>query len=367
MRRHHAGDFKPSFGRRAACSRRWASKLIVATGLCTAGCGVFAQCAPPVFGATGLCATGRPETGAYLGNQRQSSMLFMQSLHDRTGEFDNPDGKRNPFWLRTGGEGARSDSSDGQFHADSRGWFLQGGADIARWSLWGGGLHVGALGSYGSARTDASARGSPFEARGETSGYGLGAYATWYQNDQTRMGWYADFWGQYAWFDDKVDLQAIRRVDYKSHVAWASAEGGYAMRFAPTSDWVLEPQGQFAYVHNHSYNVTQSDGTVIEGAHRGGWMSRLGVRVRRSPIDNPGMGVRPFAAFNWWHDHSGDEVVFNNQVYSRDLFPSNRYEVAAGVDVAFGRGWAGWGNVGWQWGSQSYQAWSARAGMKYAW
>jgi autotransporter family porin len=41
--------------------------------------------------------------------------------------------------------------------------------------------------------------------------------------------------------------------------------------------------------------------------------------------------------------------------------------VAAGVDVAFSRGWAGWGNVGWQWGSQSYQAWSARAGMKYAW
>jgi len=56
-----------------------------------------------------------------------------------------------------------------------------------------------------------------------------------------------------------------------------------------------------------------------------------------------------------------------NQFSVRDMYPSNRYEVKAGVDVGFKQGWAGWGDVGWQWGNQSYQAWTVRGGMKYAW
>jgi len=28
---------------------------------------------------------------------------------------------------------------------------------------------------------------------------------------------------------------------------------------------------------------------------------------------------------------------------------------------------AAWGDLGMQWGQQSYQAWTVRAGMRYAW
>ena len=77
-----------------------------------------------------------------------------------------------------------------------------------------------------------------------------------------------------------------------------------------------------------------------------------------------GAVVRPFVTLNWWHDALGDEVVVNN-VSTRYLYPSDRFEFKAGVDARFQGGWMAWGNVGWQTGSQSYQAWTVQAGTRF--
>ena len=353
---------------------RACTPMAAAAALCAGSGGAFAQCSPAAAGATTLChpdasiaALARPQTGAYMGIQRMTSFAFVQSLQDRWG--DPLQLGLNNAWIRAGGQGMRSTSADGRFDTDSRGGVLQGGGDVAKWSLFGGAdrLHLGAMAGYASGRTDSSALGNPIQARGEFSGGGFGVYGTWYQNDRSRLGWYTDLWGQYAAFTNTVDTGLpFDRTGYDSHISMFSAEAGYAMPLGESGNWVLEPQGQIIYLHNHSYVALEPNGLAVKGSHRSAYTSRLGLRLRSNSAPDWGWGVRPYAAFNWWYDNTGEELVVN-QFSVRDMYPSNRYEVKAGVDVGFKQGWAGWGDVGWQWGNQSYQAWTVRGGMKYAW
>ncbi|MDM0113132.1 autotransporter outer membrane beta-barrel domain-containing protein [Variovorax sp. J22R133] len=357
-----------------ASSARLAARMAIAAAM-GSGCAAFAQCAPA--GCTPFNPFTRPETGALLGNQRLSGVLFVHGLDDRSGEPQwpapqGPDGARSrgQAWLRASGEGASSTSGSGHFDVDTKGWLLQGGADLATWSLFSTDrLHLGAIASVGGGRTDATALGNPVQAHGDTSGVGTGFYGTWFQNERTRLGWYTDLWWQYGWFDNKVDSAGLARMDYRSHVAMASAEAGYALPLMQGSSWVISPQAQIVYVHNHTYNFIESDGTEIDNAHRGGWMSRLGVRVMQTDSQQAGVGlrIRPYGALNWWYDaYLGDEVLLN-QNSTRDLWPSNRIELKGGVAVDFGRRWAGWADLGWQRGNQSYQAWAGRIGARYNW
>jgi len=357
------------------CFVRTGAQLAAVAALFVGNFGAFAQCTPAAVGATGLCPAGAslgafsgPRAGAYLGDQRLSNFVFAHSLQDRWGD-SSPDNPRT-VWFRGGGLGMGSTSAGGGLDTNSNAWMMQGGGDVAKFSLFGGTdrLHLGAMAGYAGTRTDAHVLGTPFSARGDTSGSGVGMYGTWYQNDRTRLGWYADVWGQYSKFSNQVQPGVPSGAGYDSQVGMLSAETGYAMRMGETSNWVIEPQGQIIYFRNRSsspYAAVDPAGTSVEGAH-GAFASRLGVRLRSVWTQDSGWRVRPYAAFNWWYDNAGAEIVVNP--YSvRDLYPGNRYELKAGVSVDISPGWAGWGDLGWQWGNQSYQAWTVRGGMKYAW
>jgi len=317
----------------------------------TAACGEASAQAP------------RPETGALLGAQRQSDLLFIHGLDDRGGPWD---AAGHGAWLRLGAGGMKSTSDSGLHGADSSTFLLQGGVDLPApraWDHW----RFGILGSYANADTDGSARGNPLIAKGKADGYGVGMTATWWQDPSTRLGWYGDVWGQFGWFDNQVTPPGLVRNDYKSHVGLASGEAGYALPLSP--DWTLTPQAQWIYVHNHAYTFFESDGTEVESAHRGGWTSRLGVRVSRRPqADLRGLQMQPYAAANWWHDAQlGDEVIYNGTTSIRDLYPNDRFELKGGLSIAGGRRWGAWVDVGWQTGNQSFRAWTAGGGARYAW
>lgn len=359
-----------------ARGRRVRSGLAFAA-VCIMGCQAWAQCLQPSLlspcqSALPVPLGARPETGAYFGNQHQSGVLFVHSLEDRQGGWgwqpqgSSPQSSKGPFDLRVGGYGDQTRSENGALDVDSKAALVQGTATLAHWSPFGGAdnMHIGAMFGYGATRSD-SQGATGFQSQGRTSGFSLGAFGTWYQNDQTRSGWYSDLWGQYAWFSNRVDTLFGERVDYDSHASILSAEGGYVMRWQDSA-WSLIPQGQLVYDHNHTYNVTQLDGLQVDGAHRGGWMSRLGVRTERESFGWGGAVLRPFAAVNWWHDALGDEVVTNN-VSTKSLYPADRFELKAGIDARLQRGWTAWGTLGWQTGKQSYQAWAVQAGTRFVW
>ncbi|MDM0078928.1 autotransporter outer membrane beta-barrel domain-containing protein [Variovorax sp. J2P1-59] len=75
--------------------------------------------------------------------------------------------------------------------------------------------------------------------------------------------------------------------------------------------------------------------------------------MHRTWVREDGRKLQPYLTLNWWHDDVDNSEAFN-QVVLGNLYPTNRYEVKLGVNADLGRGWAGWGNLGYQWGSQDY-------------
>ncbi len=325
----------------------------------------------------------RPEVGAYLSNQRQAAGMFVHSLHDRQGEpqwmetqqFDEPADKRRSGWLRVVGKDGSTGSRDGNFDVDTRSWLIQGGGDVASGPVFkdkgespGDRLHLGLMLGYGSATSDGSALGNPHQARGTAEGWSVGAYGTWYQNDADpqKLGWYADLWGTYGWFRNKVDGDELPEVKYDARALTLSGETGYAMRVRQDSDWIAEPQAQLVYLHYSEDDIAEPNGTTLSGSQGSGWISRLGVRLHRTWVSDNGRRTQPYLTLNWWHDNVDNDMRFN-QLQLGDLYPSNRYEVKAGVNAQLDKGWTGWANLGYQWGSQGYKNVTGRIGAKYTW
>lgn len=318
----------------------------------------------------------RPEVGAYLANQRLAAGFLVHSLHDRLGEpqwteqqtFENDEARRVAGWVRLVGKDIGSRTSNGTFDVQSTAWMLQMGGDVAQWSIFRGDdrLHVGGMIGYNWGSSTGRASGNPFKADSDVQGVNIGVYGTWFQNDQARLGWYTDLWAQFGWFTNHVNGELLPTASYNSKVLALSAETGYAWLPSFTRDWVIEPQGQIIYVHGYQGTFTEPTGTQVGGSDASGVITRLGVRMHRTWIDGKGYRYQPYVTLNWWHDSVDNQVALNG-VSMGDLYPSNRYEVKLGLDVQGRKGWTGWSNVGWQWGSQSYHAFIGRLGVKYTW
>ena len=316
----------------------------------------------------------RPEVAAYLANQRLAGQMFVQSMHDRTGEpqfiesqpFADADSKRKSVWLRTVGKWEGSHSRDGNFDVSTDLFLLQGGGDLAQRKLFSDTdrLHLGAMLGYGTADSTARADGNPYKAKGRVNGYSAGLYATWFQNDKTKLGAYVDTWFQYGWFNNRVQGSELPRVDYDSR-GWAvSAEAGYAFKLR--ENWMLEPQAQVIYVDTNTDSITEPNGTRIHRADSNGTLTRVGMRTFTTFDLGNQRKAQPFATVNWWHSNVDSSVSFN-QLPIGGLYPKDRYELKVGVHADFTKGWTGWVNASGSWGAQDYHQYAGRIGVKYTW
>jgi outer membrane autotransporter protein len=318
----------------------------------------------------------RPEVGAYLANQYAANSMFVHSLHDRLGEpqwFQTQGSElrdsRPSAWLRLVRKEGESTSRDGNFDADTDSSLIQAGGDIAHWSIGNeqGWVNVGGMLGYGSARADTSAAGNPARSRGDTDGWSVGAYGTWYQNDADGLGWYVDVWATYDWFENTVQGDTLPEVRYDSRSVTLSGETGFALRLGHSSKWTIEPQVQWIHIDYSEDNTIEVNGTRIDGNDGSGWISRLGVctyRTWKSSAVN--RQIQPNLTLNWWHDSIADALAFND-VALRGLYPKNRYEAKLGIKAKFDKGWSAWGNFGYQWGSQDYRETGFELGAKYSW
>ncbi|MFZ4286225.1 autotransporter outer membrane beta-barrel domain-containing protein [Variovorax sp. HJSM1_2] len=316
----------------------------------------------------------RPEVSAYLSTQRQAAGMFVHSLHDRLGEpqyiesqtFENQDDKRRSAWLRVVGKKGGATSKDGNFDVDTRSTLIQGGGDLAQWRTGDekGRYHLGGMIGYGNSTTDARAALNPAHSQGETDGWSVGLYGTWYQNDEEKLGWYTDVWGLYGWYKNSVRGDTLPEVKYNANTLSLSGEAGYAAKLR--NDWVVEPQAQIIYVKYNEDDVTEPNGTQVSGSRGSGWISRLGVRFHRTWLNESGRKTQPYLTLNWWHDSMDNRMAFN-RIELEDLYPQDRYEVKLGLNADLNKGWTAWGNVGYQWGDQSFRTTTLRLGAKYTW
>jgi autotransporter family porin len=312
--------------------------------------------------------------GAYLANQRVAGMMFVHSLHDRLGEpqyvegqgFDPESDKPKSGWLRVVGRWEGSESSNGIFKTSTDTFLLNGGLEIGKWKLTSetDRLHAGVMASYGNASTDAEAQGNPARAKGKVEGWAVGAYGTWYQNDERKLGAYVDTWFQYGWFTNQVEGDFLPTVQYHAHGLGVSGEVGYALPLP--HDWVVEPQAQLIYIDYNENDITEPNGTRISGANSEGIITRLGVRTSRTWERVDGRKVQPYLTLNWWYSDTTSSVSFN-QLPVGTMYPHNQFEVKLGINADLGKRWTGWTNVSGAWGQQSYYQYAVRAGVKYTW
>jgi outer membrane autotransporter protein len=270
-------------------------------------------------------------------------------------------------WLRLVGKDIGTTSRDGLFDVDSDEFLFQAGGDIAQWSVFGNSdrLHLGLMAGYGWGASTATAQDNPARADSDVQGVSVGLYGTWFQNDESRLGWYVDLWGQQGWFTNHVHRDLLPDEQYNSRALALSAETGYAHQLSPRG-WVIEPQAQLIYLHSSQDDLIEVNGTSVIGDDGSGWISRLGVRVHRTWANDSGGHSQPYLTLNWWHDATGNTVAFD-QIPIDGLYPDDRYEVKLGINLDRGNGWSGWANIGGQWGSQDYHAYIARIGIKYTW
>ncbi len=316
----------------------------------------------------------RPEVPAYLANQRIASEWFVHSLHDRLGEpqyiegqgFNPDDDKPRSGWLRIVGKWTGSHSKDDIFTADTDSVLIHGGFEVAKWKVFNDAdrAHLGLMASYGYASTDAHAEANPYSAKGKVEGWSVGAYGTWYQNDEHKLGAYVDLWFQYGWFNNRVEGDLLPVVKYNSRGFAISGETGYAVPIR--NDWVIEPQAQLIYLGYNQDDVTEPNSTQVTGANSHGWISRLGVRLHRTFVRDDDRKWQPYLTLNWWHSTASNTISFDGFPES-NLYPSNRYEVKLGVNADLRKRWTGWANVSGAWGAQSFHQYALRVGMKYTW
>jgi outer membrane autotransporter protein len=316
----------------------------------------------------------RPEVGAYLANQRHATGMFVHSLHDRLGEPGWPGTDASAaaeaapsVWLRAAGRDGRVRTGDGTFDVDTDASLVQIGADLTRWQRdeSAGSLHIGGMLGYGHARSGAMAAGNVARARGETDGWSMGGYATWYQNARDARGWYVDGWALYGGFRNTVSGDSLPDVRYDSRTVAVSAEAGYAIRWGQGEAWAVEPQVQVVHLDYQEDSATEVNGTRVDGSDGTGWISRFGLRTHRTWSDR-GTHIQPYFTLNWWHDHLPDGVAFND-VSLGALYPGDRYEAKLGINGQLGADWSAWGNLGYQWGRQGFSETTLRAGVRYRW
>jgi autotransporter family porin len=318
--------------------------------------------------------TYRPEVAAYLANQHLAGQMFVNSLHDRLGEPQYIDGqgfnpdtdKPGSGWLRVVGDWEGSQSQNDIFKTNTSSFLMQGGAEVAKWNVFSGTdrAHVGVMGSYGYADTNAYAQGNPYGAKGEVEGWGAGAYGTWYQNDANKLGAYVDTWFQYGWFNNRVEGEDLPTVQYNAQGWSVSGETGYALPLR--SNLVVEPEAQLVYVGYSENNITEPNGTNVTGANSHGWITRLGTRLYGTFAWGDQRKIQPYVTVNWWHSSATSNISFNDLSLG-SLYPQNRYELKLGLDADLGKRWTGWTNVSGSWGAQSYYQYAVRVGTKYTW
>ena len=155
-------------------------------------------------------------------------------------------------------------------------WQLQAGIDgVLHENDDGDRLIGGITANYGQASTDI------FSAVGDgdidTKAYGIGATATWYQQN----GFYIDAQAQATWFDS----------DLASDTLGALADGndgfGYALsvetgkRIAVKENWTVTPQAQLVYADVDIDDFTGPSGEAVSLSDGDSLLGRLGLAIDR--------------------------------------------------------------------------------------
>lgn len=310
--------------------------------------------ASPTGPATATLPTYRAEVplfAALPSQLRRADLAMLGNLHRRMGDGDGvasnesaPQGQRAAWGrlvyadidLRQ--QGTVTPSSDGRLRG------FQTGVDLyaPTGSAWRAGVYVGQLegrvGVQGFARGVQGTVGS-----NDLRSRYLAAYATWKDDENDR---YADAVLQGGSHRYGVEATGNQASWGKGRGLLASLEVGQAFGLAP--GWRIEPQAQVVY------QKLKLDDAVLSGANvsqqtGGGWLGRLGVRVRGEVATAAGL-LQPYARLNLYSASAGTDVAqFINAAAVTRIASATGYrsvELAGGFTLPLSRAASVYGEIG---------------------
>ena len=320
----------------------------------------------------------RPEAGLYGMNLQAANTLFNTRLQDRLGETHYVDaltGEKavTSLWLRNVGGHTRQKDSSGQLEMQANRYVMQLGGDIAQWSSDNADrFHLGLMAGYANQKARAENQRNGKRADSSISGYSVGLYGTWLQDNETHEGAYVDTWAQYSWFDNSVNGRGVDEAtkEYDAKGFTASVESGYTWKLADISErnaFYIQPKAQVTWMGVKADEHKEANGTRVEGKGDGNIQTRLGVRLygqgHNQLDDGKDRTFQPFVEANWIHNTKDFGVALNDQ--SVELTGTrNIGELKAGVEGQLTKNVALWGNVAQQMGNKGYSDTSAMLGVK---
>jgi autotransporter family porin len=316
--------------------------------------------------------TYRPEPFAYLANQLAANGMFQHTLHGRLGEpnyaeRDRGDDRNIGSWVRVQGQQLDTRTAE-QLGADIDTWMVQGGVELGRWGAGDSRFHLGAMVGTGRSTTRVDSEVTGHKAIGRVKGNSLGVYGTWYASAAEPTGLYVDSWLQYGRYDNEVNGDLLVQERYKSRTLAASLEAGYAFQLREGGDSALylKPQAQAIFTDYRSDRFTETSGLEVRAGSDAEVLTRLGARLYGHTTVAQRHRVQPFVETNWWHAGQEATMRFDGQALDQVL-PRDRYEVKLGAELELGRGWTGWGHLGYQEGKQNYRNLDGLIGLKRVW
>lgn len=309
-----------------------------------------------------------PSIGAYLANQTAAVQMFQQTLFDRlisSSEVTN-DASKQLFWLRTQLNHGSYNTSHDSFSNRTRSYMAQMGGDLHVWTLNNGGyFHLGLMAGYGDFKDTSKSRSTGTKADGKVKGYSTGIYGTYFANQDTNIGLYADLWSQMGWYRNEISGQAqIGTKKYNSTVWSNSIELGYGFTFAKSGEyeWLVTPQAQLTYNYYDADN--QRDKNLLRTSNRNasGLDTRLGMRFHARGIDKS--LIEPFLEVNWLDTTAKNKINFNGDAF-KDGYAKDRLEAKLGLQGNINNRFSASVQVGGQWGNNSFNSYQGQLNLNY--
>lgn len=319
----------------------------------------------------------RPEIGSYIANEESVQTSFVTRQLDRGGkteytDFFTGEKKSTSLWLRQVGRYNSWQDSSGNTKTRSNRYISQIGGDIAAWTDAENqqALHLGLMAGYAHSRAISHSVVNGQRSIGKTDGYGLGMYATWFEDEINQQGAYVDAWFNYSWFKSSVNGNDNPKEKYRSRGLTGSLEAGYTQKLGSNNygDWYVQPQAQVIWMGVTTPNRTEKNGTHVRFNGHGNIQSRIGSRFYiqgRVPGSDQGIGsFQLYTDVNWIHNTRKFGVTMNQDGFTQ-AGASNLAELKFGGERKVGKNLHLWGNVGSRFGSHDYRELSATIGAKF--
>ena len=234
-----------------------------------------------------------------------------------------------------------SDVSDFNAGYDVDRWQLQTGFDKIALETEDGELVAGINAHFGEAsldlRTDLGGGGV------DSTGYGFGLSATWYDAD----GFYIDGQAQFSWIDMDFESDTLGELgDGENGFAYAfSAEGG--QRFELGGGWSVTPQSQLAYRSASMDDFIDPFGAEVSLDSANSLNARIGAALdheRESP--NAENRRNLYAAANLYYEFLGESEIDVSGLSFTNREDRLTAELGVGASLRWGEGrYAAFGQV----------------------